>query len=373
MTSDYFPPHFGGVENVTYEISKKMALNGHEIHVLTSKTEGSLTEEVMEGVFVHRIDFIDITRTFGLQTSISLSFSKELNNLSKQVKPDLINAQNIFYYSTFIAARNKEKMNYPLVTTLHIGDVDKLGGLSGYIAQTYEKTIGKYIINKSDRLIAVSQAVRKHALKLNSNERAIDVIPNAIDSQRFKPRDKKNGNEIKILFLGRLIQNKGPDQFIEVARKTVNKLPNVSYTLIGDGPMRRTLEEKVSQLKLNSKIHFLGSVPDVSADLPGYDILVRPSFTEGMPLTLLEGMASGLVVISYNIDGVQEIIQNGVTGILAPAGDIEAIIAGITQLAEDTKLLNAIGTNARKYIENYLNWDKVADMTLESYKKVLDI
>jgi glycosyltransferase involved in cell wall biosynthesis len=370
MTTDYFPPYLGGgVENVVFEISKRLTLKGHEVHVLTSSSEGAPSYEIMEGISVYRVEYIDLTKIFGLQTIVSFRIDKMMVKLIKSIKPDIINAHNLFFYSSLIAAR--EKMNYPLVTTLHLSNIDQIGGFSGFFAKTYERTIGKYIINRSDRLIAVSKSVRKQALSLGALEKRIDVIPNAVDPNIFKPR-KETNQELKVVYVGRLISNKGPQFFIDAAEKISKNLPNISFTMIGDGPMLNVLKTRIYKHGLNNKINLIGTVPKLSEILPKYDILIRPSLTEGMPLTILEGMACGLAVISSNVAGVPEIITDNVNGLLISPGKVDEIESAVTRLVTNQELLTSIRFNARHYIESYLTWDKVADMTLQSYSKVLE-
>jgi glycosyltransferase involved in cell wall biosynthesis len=372
MATDFYPPYIGGgVENVVHEISKRLVHHGHEVHVLTRSLPGSPTYEDYEGVLVTRVNFHDLTKILGLQSSISWKLESTMEKMVSTIKPDIINAHNIFFFSSYVAANIRNKINCPLVTTLHVSDLGEVKGVPGLLSVAYEKVIGRHIIKKSDKIITVSDSVRKHAIDLGANESSIATIKNAVDTTLFKPRNRTS-KQLQIVYVGRLVSNKGPEIFLESASQISRLVPNATFTMIGDGPLKTHIIYRIKELGLEDRLEIKPCVPKLSNFLPQYDILIRPTTTEGLPLTVLEGMASGLVVIASKVGGVPEVIEDGVNGFLTKPGSIEEIIKTVNRISKDTQLLNQIKLNARKSMETFNSWDNVTEETIKVFQNTIN-
>jgi glycosyltransferase involved in cell wall biosynthesis len=259
------------------------------------------------------------------------------------------------------------------VTTLHLGSVRRLGGASGLLASSYERTLGRAIVRSSDRLIAVSNAVARHALRLGARPDAVRVISNGVDIGRFRPGDGQRKDAFRIACVGRLIFNKGPQYLVEAAPEVLLACPEAEFVFVGDGPLRPHLEKRARQLGVSHKLTFLGTRPDVASILRTCQVLVRPSLLEGMPLTVLEAMACGLPVVATPVSGTAEIVRHGESGLLVPAADPAALSRAILRLMADEPLREAQGRMGRRLVELGYSWDAVAARTSAVYRELLSI
>ena len=200
----------------------------------------------------------------------------------------------------------------------------------------------------------------------NYNIKNIIVNPNYIDTDLFKPMNIKK--EKDIIFVGRLSKQKNIFNLIKA-------FEGLNYTLdiYGDGELKEEIEKLIKDLNIEDRIKLKGTVPN--SELPKilnqYKVYVLPSFYEGMPKTLLEAMACGLVCLGTNVAGVREVIKHEENGWLVDI-DTEDIKRGIITLMEDKNLRKKLSENARKTIEEKFSLEKVVSREIEVYNCLLN-
>jgi glycosyltransferase involved in cell wall biosynthesis len=374
VLTDYFPPHVGGgVEKVVFEISRRLVRMGVEVTVITLNTVMAKSFEILEGIKVYRCRPISLTETVGVQLTVSPSLPLKIIEICKLEKPDIIHANNRFFFTTICSAALKRIIGKPLITTLHLGPMLLGRGFFDFMIDAYEKTVSKWIIQSSDEIVAVSNAVMKHALSLGASSGKVKVIPNGVDLEEFKPRRefKKIGVR-KVLFVGRLFSNKGVQYLVKAAPMVLAKHPCVEFIIVGKGPMEAELRNMVRRLNIEHAFKFLGIVPSIPEVMSQCDIFVRPSLTEGMPLTILEAMACGLPVIASKISGSSEVIKDGETGILVEVGNVEQLSNAVIRLLEDENYAERIRIRAYEFVKKHYSWDKIAEEYLKTYDDVLN-
>jgi glycosyltransferase involved in cell wall biosynthesis len=151
---------------------------------------------------------------------------------------------------------------------------------------------------------------------------------------------------VKLIYVGRLSPEKGIPILLRAAKKICF---DYELRVVGDGQQRVQLERLVSDLGLVGKVEFLGAIPwgsPLFALMRDSDILILPSYTEGLGLVLLEAMSQGLSVVASNVGGIPEIVRNEVTGLLFPAGNIDALASAISRLVADDALRVELKRNA---------------------------
>jgi glycosyltransferase involved in cell wall biosynthesis len=370
--SDYFHPHIGGgVERVVEEVCRRLAHEGHRVRVFTFNTAGAPAHEVMDGVHVYRSPAVELTGLVRMQSSVSPRLLPLALRAARREPPDILHAHNLFFSSTAIAALLRRLLKRPLVTTLHVGSLRQLGGFSRLAASCYERTMGRAIVRSSDRLIAVSEAVARHAVHLGARPEAVRVIANGVDTRQFRPGERRANGTFRIACVGRLIFNKGPQFLIEAAPQVLQAHPEAEFVLVGDGPLRAALEERARRLNVDNRVSFLGTRSDVAAILQGCDVLVRPSLLEGMPLAVLEAMACGLPVVATPVSGSAELVRQGENGLLVRPAQPDALAGAILRLIDDEPLREAQGRRGRWLAEHGYSWDAVAAQTLAVYSELL--
>lgn len=368
MLCDYFPPHVGGgVERVAAELCEGLVRRGHSVTVLTLQTCPAPPTETDGALTIYRVPAVDLTRWFGVQFAASIRVLSAAARLIRSFRPDLVHAHNLFFRTTEVAALLRMMFHVPLVTTLHLGSAKGGGKLLNALIQTYEQTMGRCIVRRSDHVIAVSNAVAEHAHRMAGYSTPVTVIPNGVDTNLFYPRPDRCNIGQTVLFVGRLVPNKGPETLIRAAPAVLAQHPQAQFVLVGDGPLRVRLQEQAHQLGIVHAMQFLGTRHDVPKLMREATLFVRPSSLEGMPLTVLEAMASALPVVATPVGGTPELLRDGVHGFLTPVGNSTALANAIVRLLDDRSLAEEMGRRGRELVEASYTWDAVVDQTERVY------
>jgi len=379
MLTDYFYPQVGGgVEKVVYEISKRLTKMGCEVLVITLGNCRSNNTYMVEDIKVCRIPSIDLSRALDLQLSFPRSI-REILHVTKTFSPDIIHSHNIFFTTSLVGVLVKQLYKRKLAVTAHLGDIQNLalvGQLKAFSARCYERSLGRIILASSDKVIAVSNSVLRHLVSIGVPSEKIAVIPNGVDLEEFNPAVNSNKDEqINVIFVGRLLPNKGLEYLIEAAKSVVSKRSNgIKFKIIGDGSHKAPLENLVKRKGLGNYFDFLGKIPKVSDVLQDGGIFVRPSLTEGMPLTVLEAMSCKLPIIATNVAGTPELIAQNETGLLVDPGNVQQLADAILYLVNCPEDAERLGNNARAFIECHYkerySWETVASKMLSLYKSL---
>lgn len=219
-----------------------------------------------------------------------------------------------------------------------------------------------YFYNEDDR----QTYVRRGIVKL---EKTRLVAGSGVDTNRYKFVDVPSGQRLQLLYVGRIIREKGVDELLS-AMKLVSSLRNVTLHMVGDldahNPSSLNRESFESRLaEIDGVWH--GHSNDVMGHIAAADIVILPSYSEGIPLALLEAGASGRGMIATDVPGCRDVVRDGVTGILVPLGDIEALARAIGKLADNPKLVKNMGENARQDIVSRFDSAIVNNQMIDEY------
>src|SRR6202521_4145478 len=339
MLTDYFLPHIGGgVEGVVYELSTGLARLGHEVLVVTLNTDGAAGRERIAGVTVVRAPAIQLSRVTGMQVAVAPIAPITAARAIRDFRPDLIHTHSRFFFLSAVAPALKALQQVPLVTTLHVAEIARLAGWSRLAVSAYEKTVARFLLANSDQITVVSDAVLRYATRvLHVDVGTMTVIPNGVDLDRFYPAEDRSNDESGkiVVFVGRLIFNKGPQYLLSAAPRVLERHPDARFVFVGDGPMADELRATTHATGLDGAVEFTGVTDDVPRVLRRADVVVRPSLSEGMPLTVLEAMACGLPVVASTVGGNPEIVRDGITGFLVPPGESAILADRIGDLLDD--------------------------------------
>lgn len=209
-----------------------------------------------------------------------------------------------------------------VVTTEHNVNVD----------ETWQIVPKRALARVSRRVVCVSEAVARHTREVERIAAPVEVIPNGVDVERFRPveRPPRRGADVRLLAVGRRVPQKGFDVLLAA-------LPaGVRLTIAGEGPFAPP----------HPQVEWLGYVADPAPLYAEADILVVPSRWEGFGLAAAEGMAAGLPVVASAVDGLVEVV--GAAGVLVPPGDVEALRAALVALLDDPGRRHELGIAARE-------------------------
>lgn len=216
--------------------------------------------------------------------------------------------------------------------------------------------------------VSISQEVAQSVKKLYGRKISTPIIYNGIDVQRFSiDRPKRVDRDKTILInVARFAEQKNHALLIRAFSKAVQSCPNLELWLVGDGELRRDIEELVKQLGLEEKVKFLGVRSDVPELLSQADIFVLSSDYEGFGLVVAEAMASGLPVIATAVAGVTEVLEGGKAGILVPPKDADALAKAIVELVKDEKRRLELSSYGKKRVSQ--NFD--IRITVREYERL---
>jgi glycosyltransferase involved in cell wall biosynthesis len=150
--------------------------------------------------------------------------------------------------------------------------------------------------------------------------------------------------------VARLVPIKRHEWFLEAADKVRQRYPECQFLLVGDGERRRELEHLAGQLGLTRQVHFLGWRCDLERIYADLDLVALTSANEGSPVSLIEAMAAGRPVVSTQVGGVADIVEDKVTGLLVPPGDATALAEAITTLLDDSQRRSRMGKTGRERV-----------------------
>ena len=198
-------------------------------------------------------------------------------------------------------------------------------------------------IKRAAFVACISHYARAQAMNLSrrADWDKLAIVHCGVDPGRYARAD---GAGKQLLFVGRLAAVKGVPLLLEALAHTHSE---AHLTLIGDGPERADLEAEAARLGLSDRVTFAGykSQDEVALALGEADIFVLPSFAEGVPVVLMEAMATGLPVVATAVGGVTELVQDGVSGVIVPPGDVKALVRALDGLFADPKMGAAMGKN----------------------------
>lgn len=261
----------------------------------------------------------------------------------------------------------------------HLSNAHTLGGILSKLTQVPAlATIhGRYIgirdleVHKllGTHIHVVAKTAYFYSLNLGISVDKISFIANGVDTEIFKSNVKTDyihtkidipSNKCLVGFIGRLSPEKGPDIFVKIAIQVVKQLPDCHFVLVGEGPMRDILENEINSKDCKSNIHLLGLQNDMPAIYSSLDLIVSTSYTEGMPLAVLEAMSSSLPVIATNVGGLIDIVEIGSNGYLNNVGDYSGMTNNIITLIVNEQLRVNFGKSARaRMIEKFNLEEKV--------------
>ncbi len=292
-------------------------------------------------------------------------------------KPDLLHA-HFSYPDGFGMIGLAKKWKVPFV-------ISALGTLERKVAYEGSYTSRQIFeaMNCADKVLSVSEDLKNHIVNLGISEDKVSVVPNGVDIEKFKPAGKEYARNMLnlpqdkkiVLFVGALKKIKGVDYLIEAAKSFLDT--NISLYMVGrDDGMKKSLEKRAHELKIDNHIKFTGPVnhEDIPLWLSASDILVLPSLSEGRPNVILEAFACEVPVVATNVGGVPELMINGETGYLVPAKNPMELSEKVNKLLEDRDLRIKMGKFGRMtIIQRGLTWETHAKKTIKIYSKLLTI
>ena len=369
-----YPPLGGGGGNATFHIARAMAKLGHAPYVLTAGFPGLPRVEHADGVTVRRV-FAFRQRADRCSVPEMLAFTAAAG----LVAPGLARHWRIDAALAFFGIPSgpvgwylKRLRGLPYAISLQGGDVP---GFDAGNLSRWHKMAGNSIRRiwaDSDAVIANSEGLAALARRHAPDQR-IGVIPAGADVEGIAPKASYAATgPLKLLFVGRLVRQKGLDVLIEALAKLP---PTVHWKLdlAGDGPEWTTLAGLAARRNIADRVRVHGWLKKdaLPALYHNADLFVLPSRDEGMPNALLEAMASGLPVLGTRVAGTQEAVVDGETGLLTPSEDADAMAEALQTLAENPAQREMMGRASRARAEARFGWTAVTEAWLGVLERIV--
>lgn len=350
----------GGAQNHVLELSKAMHQEGHEVIVMSSGNSEIVTQLEKEG-----IQYVPIS---SLITPINII--KDISSLYKIRKkmrvlaPDLVAIHSS--KAGILGRIAAYSLNIPTVFTAHSWSFSPF---NNFFKRKLFLFLEKYIAKITNGIITVSYNDYLIGLKHNIiNKKATRVIHNGIEDVRFCRNDDVR-DTLHLIMVSRFAHPKD-HHLLLTALKNI-EIDNWELTLVGDGPNLNVIKDYAKQLDLDKKIIFTGEKNNVIPYLEKSDVLLLISKSEGLPISIIEGMRAKLPIIASDVGGIKELIENKKQGLLVN-NNVEEISNALKMLLNDNKLLKKYGDSSyEKYLEHF-TFDKMYKKTINFYTYVLN-
>ncbi|MGA7241774.1 MAG: N-acetyl-alpha-D-glucosaminyl L-malate synthase BshA [Terracidiphilus sp.] len=369
-------PTYGGSGVVATELGIELAASGHEVHFISYSQPFRLSGRD-DGIFYHEVP-VSSYPLFEFPP-YDLALASRMAEVAEFCDLDLLHVHYAIPHSVsallarqMLATRGRK---LPFVTTLHGTDITLVGLDRSYLPIT------RYSIQESDGVTSISTYLKDKTVTDFGISRPIEVIPNFVncdvytpiadEEHRAKARAKfARPDEAIIIHLSNFRPVKRVVDVVKVFAQVVREVP-AQLILVGDGPDRSAAEWLAHDLKINDKVHFLGKQDRVNELLPLADLMVMPSALESFGLAALEAMACKVPTIATRVGGVPELIEDGVTGLLFPVGNVDEMAAGATSLLKDRAKFDAMRDAARKDAQKRFCASLVIPQYVKYYEQVL--
>ena len=379
LTWEYPPRIVGGIARVVHDLSKRLIKDGHEVTVITYR-DGNVPEyENDKGVEVYRVDNYMIHPNNFIDWIMQLNFNmiaKATEVINKEGGFDVIHAHD--WLVTYAAKSLKQSFNLPMVATIHATEAGRNSGIHDD-TQRYINDTEWLLTYEATEVIVNSNYMKGHVQGLFGLPfDKISVIPNGINLNNFTCIDRDYDfrrrfamdNEKIILYVGRLVYEKGVQHLISAMPKILENYHDSKLVIAGKGGMIDELKSQVESMGLSNKVYFTGYLnqKEVQKMYKCADVAVFPSTYEPFGIVALEAMLAGIPTVVSDIGGLNEIVEHGVNGMKSYTGNPNSIADSVLSLLFDPQLAMNVTKNAKNKVKDEFNWQKIAQDTHYIYE-----
>jgi len=371
-------PTYGGSGVVATELGIELAALGHEVHFISYSQPFRLSGRD-EGIFYHEVPVSNYP-LFEFPP-YDLALASRMAEVSEYYNLDLLHVHYAIPHSVsallarqMLASRGRR---LPFVTTLHGTDITLVGLDRSYLPIT------RYAIEESDGVTCISNYLRNTTIESFDVTRPIETIANFVNCDVYQPvaddaaraqtcarRHLAAPDESVLIHLSNFRPVKRVTDVVKIFARVAKERP-AQLVLVGDGPDRSAAEFLAHDLGIHQRVHFLGKQDRVNELLALADLLLMPSELESFGLAALEAMACKVPAIATRVGGVPELIDDGVTGLLYPVGNVEGMAAGALSLLNDPPRLQAMRDAARQAAQKRFCANLVVPRYVRYYEQVL--
>lgn len=382
LTWEYPPRIVGGIARVVHDLSKRLIKDGHEVTVVTYKDGDTPAYENDKGVEVYRVDNYMIHPNNFIDWIMQLNFNliaKATEIIQKEGKFDVIHAHDWLVANAAKALKNA--FDIPIVATIHATEAGRNSGIHDD-TQRYINDTEWLLTYEATEVIVNSNYMKNHVQGLFGLPfDKINVIPNGINLTNFNGVDRDYDfrrqyamdNEKIILYVGRLVYEKGVQHLISAMPKILENYHDAKLIIAGKGGMLDELKGQAEAMELSNKVYFTGYLnsKQVQKMYKCADVAVFPSTYEPFGIVALEAMLAGVPTVVSDIGGLNEIVDHGINGMKSYAGNSNSIADSVISLLYDKQLAANISKKAKQKVKEEFNWNKIAQDTHYIYEQAI--
>jgi len=366
----------GGSGIVATELAKSLAVRGHGVHVLSTDPPFRFGE-YQPDLWFHRVN----TPAYPLfrEPQYVISLATRIVQIAREFELDVVHAHyavphaTAAYLAKQILVASREVTRVPrIITTLHGTDITLVGS-----DPSYSETVA-FSIAESDGVTAVSQSLKADTYRTLAVDREITVIPNFLDctvhrreyNAVLRARYCPPGCEKLVVHVSNFRPVKRARAVVEVFARIAAKVP-ARLLLVGDGPDLGEALETARRLGIHKRVEAVGEQDQVQPLLSIADLFLLPSEQESFGLAALEAMACEVPVIASRVGGLDEVVENGVTGFLHPPEDLEGMAESGLRLLTNPEMHRSFGEQGRATVTGRFCADLVVPMYEAFYEKLV--
>lgn len=382
-----YPPHtVGGLGKAVYDLSRYLAKQHVEVHVLTGGGQGHVEREVADGVFVHRVP----TYTPGQQTEfldwvfqLNLALMDQLEHLYREGLPiAVVHAHD--WLVAWAAQEAKERLGLPVVATIHATEHGRNQGIHTPLQERIHR-VEQELTAFADRVIVCSHYMADEVHRLFGVPREkLAIIPNGVepaaapDEQEVRALEDLRQqvalpHERVLFFVGRLVPEKGVQLLLQAAPAILQSHPDVKFVIAGKGPMLETLRREAADKGLQEKFLLLGYIDDRTRNrlYRLAEAVVFPSLYEPFGIVVLEAMAYGAMVLCADTGGMRELVRHRENGLTMYAGNVHSLVDQIRWLLDHPAETRQLARRAQQELAEGYDWHRLSFDTWNIYRDLL--
>ena len=352
----------GGAERMVIHLLAALSRSGFDVSLITLFDGGH--EALLREVQAYGIQLVQLGKRPGPDARMPFAIRRALQN----VRPDIVHTHR---YALAYAVPAILASKFAVVHTVH-NIAEKESHLVGRIIQ-------RLAFKKGVIPVAIAEEVAR-SIRRVYGLLDVPVIPNGIpvrsyaagDGDRAMWRARHGFADEQVLFVcvARLSPQKNHELLLHAFARHVARSPDSRLVLVGDGPLREHILERIEGLELGGRVVLLGTRNDVADILAAADVFVLASAYEGNPLSVMEAMASGIPVLCTSVGGVPELVADGITGFLVPPGDEYLLADRMTRLASDPAMRKRMGRAGRCVAEERFDVHRMAEAYGELFRRL---
>jgi glycosyltransferase involved in cell wall biosynthesis len=359
LVLDQFPKTLGGGERIVLKLAELLPQYGYRASILTFSIhpESAVLHSAPCPIYV-----LPLQRTYDL-TALRAAFA-----LRRFLKQQQVQIVQTFFESSDIWAGfvTRTMSNAKLIWSRR--DMGILRARKHHYAY-------RLMSSAPDAVFAVSEQVRQHCIEADRiDPNIVETIYNGIDVSQWASPSKHGTGRPLVTTVGNIRRVKGHDVYLRAAALVVKHLPDVSFSIAGDvlePEYFAELQDLIAKLNLSANFHFAGGVANLREHLSAADIFVLPSRSEGFSNAIIEAMAAGLPTVVTHVGGNAEAVRDGITGIVVPPENPEALSIAILRLLSNPSEAQAMGKAGKALVKERFTTDAMMVQITSAYKKLL--